>query len=96
MPCDSYARTVEQDRKREEAVDELEKAIAAGKVMVTRNVRGEPTIINWSATKAAKAGWQEGCALHFLAAHGGWLTKQKLAKVGATKESLAKLGYSHH
>jgi hypothetical protein len=96
MPCDSYPRTTIEDVKREESIKDLAAAILAGRVTVARNVKGEPVILNWSATAAAGAGWQESCALHFLSAHGDWFMKQKLAALGITQKSLTKLGLTHH
>ena len=85
MPCDLMVRNAEERQRRDEAIRKLEQDIAAGRVTVVKNFRGEVSVSNWTAQAAATAGWCEGCALVALSASTNWVVKSKLSQVGVAK-----------
>jgi len=97
MPCYEAANIAEKKVMNDE-LKQLEQDIATGKVIVTRNYRGELSVSGWSTSGAAKASWCEGCALAEMATSGSWLVRSKLAALGLQKgkEFVAATHNSHN
>lgn len=84
MPCDGMQRNAQERREYEAAIEELAAQIAEGTVQVKKNpFTGQVSVSGWSGTRAAKAGWCEGCCLSQLGTRAQPQTlKQKMAQVG--------------
>ena len=95
MPCDNTARTIQEKQERIDSLKELETLISTGRVSVIRNRQGQVEIVNWSATRAAQAGWCDGCALAGLAVNGNQIVKTKLAALGVKVGGSAWVSASH-
>lgn len=85
MPCDTMVKNEQERRRRDEAIKKLEQDIAAGRVTVTKNYAGEVSVVGWTASQAASAGWCEGCALAVLGTSTNWVVKSKLSALGVAK-----------
>ena len=63
MPCDQLAKTLEEKRLQEEAIEEVALAILNGDIKVQKNLRGQVQLTNWKSTKANQLGMCEGCVI---------------------------------
>jgi len=70
-----------------QAIADLEADITAGRKRIVRSLSGEVGVTDWGETRAAKAGWCEGCALTVLTQMEGasWVTRSQLTAAGVVR-----------
>lgn len=61
MPC--TARNIEEQRKQEEAIEEVSQMILDGTIKIQRSLRGQVSLTNMGSTKARGLKMQDGCVL---------------------------------
>lgn len=87
MPCDLMSLREQERLERKKAVEELERQLLSGEKMLVRDpITGEQRVEGWETTYAAATGWQEGCAMAYLAEHGSWELQTSLG--ASVKEQL--------
>mgnify|MGYP001577865663 CR=1 FL=1 len=97
MACSTMQRTVREQEEFAAALKDLEKDLVAGKLKVSRNAKGELTIEKWRESRAAKAGWCDGCAMAAIANQGSWMAKRILKEQGnvANGKTFNTVGHGH-
>ena len=103
MCCDTRNTTIAEQRLREEALKDLERLIATGRVNVVRDFSGKLSIPMWQNTPTARAGWMEGCALEKVDfkkiandPRTSWLVKSKLQALGVNATTVKTAAGCHH
>ena len=80
MPCYGAALTPEQIEARKEALRELERQIARGKVKVRLSATGVPTFEGWQTDRTGPGHWHDDCAYRTLMAEGSSALRMALAR----------------
>jgi hypothetical protein len=80
MPCGTEVLTAAQQAKKEQALRDLEKQIAAGKVKVMLDRMGKATLDGWETDRENPGHWHDDCAYRKLLAEGSSALRMVMAR----------------
>ena len=98
MPCDSRARSYADQKRFDDALEQLEKDIAEGRrEILTNPFTGEVSITDWEGTAAFREGVCDGCAVARMSQSSNeWVSNSLKAQGLKSGSEFVSAGHNGH